>query len=39
MLAKARWAFLTSMVLVAIGILFTINGYTLAIHIGFMEGH
>ena len=39
MLAKARWAFFTSMALVAVGILLTINGYTLAIHIGFMEGH
>jgi hypothetical protein len=39
MLAKARWAFFLSMALVAVGILFTVNGYTLAIHIGFMEGH
>ena len=39
MLSKKRWAFLMSLILVGIGILFTINGYTLAIHIGFMEGH
>ena len=39
MLAKARWAFFLSMALVAVGILFTVNGYTLAIHIGFMEVH
>ena len=39
MLAKARWAFLTSVALVAVGILLTANGYTLALHIGFLEGH
>ena len=39
MLAKARWAFLASVALVAVGVLLTVNGYTLALHIGFMEGH
>ena len=39
MLAKARWAFYLSAALVAVAMLCTVNGYTLAIHIGFMEGH
>ena len=39
MLSKKRWAFIMSLALVAVGLLFTLNGYTLAIHIGFMEGH
>ncbi len=39
MLSKKRWAFLMSLILVAVGLLFTVNGYTLLIHIGFMEGH
>ena len=39
MLSKKRWAFLMSLALVAVGLLFTVNGYTLLIHIGFMEGH
>lgn len=39
MLSKARWAFLISVVLVAVALLLTFNGYTLLIHIGFMEGH
>lgn len=39
MLAKARWAFLISVALVLVALLLTFNGYTLLIHIGFMEGH
>ena len=39
MLSKTRWSFLLSVALVAVGLLFTLNGYTLLIHIGFMEGH
>lgn len=37
MLSKTRWSFLLSVALVAVGLLFTLNGYTLLIHIGFME--
>ncbi len=39
MLSKTRWSFLLSLALVAVGLLFTLNGYTLLVHIGFMEGH
>ena len=39
MLSKKRWAFIMSLALVAVGLLFTLNGYTLLVHIGFMEGH
>ena len=38
MLAKARWAFATSMVLVAVGLVLTFNGYALMFHIAMIEG-
>ena len=37
MLTKARWAFYASLALVAVGLFFTVNGYTLFLRIGFME--
>ena len=37
MLSKARWAFYTSVALVAVGLFLTVNGDTLFLHLGFME--
>lgn len=37
MLSKARWAFYASLALVAVGLFFTVNGYTLFLRIGLME--
>jgi hypothetical protein len=39
MLSGARWPFFTSLVLVAAGLILTVNGYTLLFHLPFIEGH
>jgi len=38
MLSGARWPFLVSLALVAVGLILTFNGYTLSFHIGLIEG-
>jgi hypothetical protein len=38
MLSKAKWPWFTSLVLVLIATILTINGYTLMFHLGFIEG-
>jgi len=39
MLSKRRWAFVASIVMAVVGIALTLDGFTLAIPIGILEGH
>jgi hypothetical protein len=38
-LASARMLFVFSLVLAVLGVLYTINGFTLALHLPLLHGH